>query len=271
MEQHTHLPETNRLSVLTSTILLAYALTPFVNIPVSDLRINLPIGVFSFSINFSTIVSILVATLAGFGTDWLLRGHPHFELKSSIPHSLLPAMTAWVIGIPLSTLGFGVSWWALFAIGGVLLVLVFIAEYITVDFTDIRFAPAAVGLTALSFGLFLILAITLRAAGLRLYLVLPALALPVFLISLRTIYLRSNGQWRLSWTVCITLVVTQIATGLQYLPVKPLGYGLFLIAPAYALTSLAVSMEEGHPFRSAWPGPLIIMVILVFLGFVFGG
>lgn len=269
MEEHTHLPEANQLSVLASTILLAYALTPFVTIPAVDLSISLPIGFFSFSINFLTIVSIIVAALAGIGADWLLRAHPHLEKRSTIPHILLPTMTAWVIGIPLSTLGFGVSWWALYAFGGVLLVMVFIAEYITVDFSDIRFAPAAVGLTALSFALFLILSISLRAAGLRLYLALPTLAVPVFLVSLRTIYLRSNGRWHLAWALGITLVIIQIATGLQYLPVTPLGYGLFLVAPAYGLTSFAVSIEEGRPVRSAWLGPLVIMVILVALGLLF--
>ncbi len=269
MEEHTHLPEANQLSVLVSTILLAYALTPFVKIPALDFGISLPIGVFSFSINFLTIVSVLVAALAGVGSDWLLRSHPHLEKSSTIPHILLPTMTAWVIGIPLSTLGFGVSWWALYAIGGVLLVMVFIAEYITVDFSDIRFAPAAIGLTALSFALFLILAITLRAAGTRLYLALPGLAVPVFLVALRTIYLRSNGQWRLAWAVGITLVIAQLAVGLQYLPVTPIGYGLFLVAPAYGLTSFAVLLEEGRPIRSAWLGPSVIVVLLVALGFVF--
>jgi hypothetical protein len=268
MEEHTHLPEANQLSVLASTILLAYALTPFVKIPAIDFGVSLPFGVFSFSINFLTIVSILVAALAGVGSDWLLRSHPHLEARSTIPHILLPTMTAWVIGVPLSTLDFDVSWWVLYAMGGVLLVMVFIAEYIAVDFSDIRFAPAAIGLTALSFALFLILAITLRSAGWRLYLVLPGLAVPVFLVALRTIYLRSNGQWRLAWAVGITLVIVQIATGLQYLPVTPIGYGLFLVAPAYSLTSFAVLIEEGRPVRSAWPGPLIIMVLLVALGLV---
>ncbi len=112
MEEHSHLPEANQLSVLASTILLAYALTPFVKIPAFDLSVNLPIGVFSFSLNFLTIVSVLVAALAGVGADWLLRSHPHLEKGSTIPHILLPTMTAWVIGIPLNTSGFGVSWWA---------------------------------------------------------------------------------------------------------------------------------------------------------------
>jgi hypothetical protein len=271
MQEHTHLPQTNQLSVLASTILLAYALTPFINIPATDLTLNLPFGVFSYSLNFSTIVSILVAALAAVGVDWLLRSHPHHEEKVSVQHSLLPALTAWVIGIPLSTLGFGLAWWTLFAMGGILLVLVFIAEYIVVDFSDVRFGPAAGGLNALSFALFLILTISIRTAGLRLYLALPAVALPIFLISLRTLYLRSNGQWRLVWAAGITLVVVQIAIGLQYLPVSPLGYGLYLVGPGYAITNAAVSLEEGRTLRSFWLEPVVIVVLLMLLAFAFGG
>ena len=271
MDEHTHLPQMNQLSVLASTILLAYALTPFVNIPVTSLTLRLPFAVFTFSLNFSTIVSILVAALAGFGADWLLRSHPHRESKTTIDHSLLPALTAWVIGIPLSSLGFGLGWWILFAIGGILLVLIFVAEYIVVDFSDVRFGPAAGGLSALSFALFLILAISIRSTGLRLYLALPALAVPIFLISLRTLYLRTNGQWHLVWAAGITLVILQIAIGLQYLPVSPLGYGLYLVGPAYAITTAAVSIEEGRSLRSFWPEPVVVLVLLVLLAFAFGG
>jgi len=271
MEEHNHLPEINQLSVLSSTILLAYALTPFINISVADFSINLPFGVFSFTINFLTIVSILVAALAGFGADWLVHSHPHPQQQVPIQHCLLPAMTAWVIGIPLNTLSYGTGWWILFAMGAALLVLVFVAEYIAVDFSDTRFGPAVGGLSALSMALFLILAITIRAVGTRLYLALPAIAILIFLISLRTLYLRSSGQWNWVAALGISMATVQIALCLQYLPVGPLGYGLYLVAPVYGLISLAITLEEGRPLRPALVEPAVIMVLLVLLAFLFGG
>jgi hypothetical protein len=84
----------------------------------------------------------------------------------------------------------GVLWWAVFAIGGGLLILVLIAEYIVIDPSDVRHTLAAAGLTALSFTLYLILAIVLRSAGLRLFWMLPALMLAAGLVSLRTLHLR---------------------------------------------------------------------------------
>jgi hypothetical protein len=271
MDEHNHLPGINQLSVLASTILLAYALTPFINISVADFTINLPFGIFSFTINFLTIVSILVAALAGFGADWLIKSHPHPQQRVPIQHCLLPALTAWVIGIPLNTLGYGVGWWILFALGAVLLVLVFVAEYIAVDFSDTRFGPAVGGLSALSLALFLILAITIRAAGLRLYLALPGLAILILLISLRTLYLRSSGRWNWVTALGISLVTVQIALGLQYLPVSALGYGLYLTAPVSAMISVAVSLEEGRPLRPALVEPAVIMVLLLLLAIIIGG
>jgi hypothetical protein len=82
-----------------------------------------------------------------------------------------------------------------------LLILVFVAEYIVFDLSDARHVPAIVGLTAVSFALYLILIIAVRAAGLRLYLLLPALVIPIGLVSLRTLYLRLGGRWCLGWAL----------------------------------------------------------------------
>jgi hypothetical protein len=82
---------------------------------------------------------------------------------------------------------------------------VFIAEFIVVDYSDTRHAPATMGLTAVGFALYLIVAIAVRAAHLRLYLALPALVIPMGLVMLRTLHLRLSGRMfvvivALSWT-----------------------------------------------------------------------
>ena len=66
MEERQNLPETNQLSVLISTILLAYAVSPFIKIPDAGINLQLPFGSFSFPINFSTIVSGLFEFLTDF-------------------------------------------------------------------------------------------------------------------------------------------------------------------------------------------------------------
>jgi hypothetical protein len=271
MEERQQLPDANRLSVLASTILLAYAISPFISLPATELTLNLPGAVFSFGLNVGTLVSILVAALAGVGTDWLLRSHPIINGQSTFQHWLLPALTAWVIGVPLGTLGISPQWWAVFALGGVLLILVFVAEYIVVDLSDARHVPAIVGLTAVSFALYLILIIAVRAAGLRLYLLLPALIIPIALVSVRTLYLRLGGRWCIGWAIAIALFVGQLAAGLHYWPLPPLSYGLILLGPAYALTSMVGSIEEGRSWRTLWIEPVVMLVTMWVLAGILGG
>jgi hypothetical protein len=270
MEEHRHLPDANRFSVLTATILLAYALTPFIKLPESSFTLQLPGIIFPFRFTFSSLISIIVALLAAVGTDWLLRGHPHLGKQKTFQHSLLPAMTAWVIGLPLSALIIGTAWWVVFTLGGVLLALVFYAEYIVVDFSDMRHAPATVGLTAVSFSLFLILSIAVYSTALRLYLLLPALVIPMVLVSLRALYLRLGGRWCISWSIGISLVVGQIAMALHYWPLSPLAYGLLLLGPAYALTGIAGSIEEKRPWATLWIEPVIMLVIFWGLAIILG-
>jgi hypothetical protein len=271
VEEHQHLPDANRLSVLAATILLTYALTPFLNIPESNLEINLPGVVFYFNLNIATIISLLVAALAAVGSDWIVRDHPGLGKQNTMQHWLMPALTAWVIGVPLSTLKAGPQWWAVFAFGGLLLILVFVAEYIVVDLSDIRHAPATVGLTGLSFALYLILAIAVRSAGLRLYLLLPALVIPLALVCLRTLYLRLGGRWCIKWAVGIAVIIGQIALGLHYWPVSPLTFGLILLGPSYAITSIAGSVEEGHSWHTFWIEPLIMLIVLWGLAVIIKG
>lgn len=270
LEERGYLPDSNRLSVVASTILLAYALTPFVSLPPLQLNLGLAGALFPVSINFGAVISLLAALLAGAGTDWLLRGHPGLDLQSLPQHWILPALTAWVIGVPLNSLKVGASWWAVFALGGVLLVLVLMAEYIVVDFNDVRFGPATIGVTAVSYALFLVLAISGRAAGLRLYLELPAVVAAVAVVTLRTLYLRLGGRWSIHWGVGVALAVGGLVVGLHYWPISPLSYGLFLLGPAYSLSSLAGSIEEGHPARTIWVEPGLMTLALWTLAFILG-
>jgi hypothetical protein len=262
MDERRYFPDMNRLSVLTATILLAYAIARFVDLPAREITIPLPGLYLIFSLNFQSLVSVLVAALAAAGMEWLIRDHPGLGSQSTFQHWLLPCLTALVIGFPLNTLSSGPEWWIVFAMGGALLILVYIAEYIVVDAADIRHPHVTAGLTALSFALFLILAIAVRGAGMRLYLALPALVPAIWLLSLRTLYLRLGGRWLFAWSTGIALVIGQLAAGLHYWPIGPIPYGLALLGPAYALTSYAASYEEGRLIPGRLIEPAVMLVAI---------
>jgi hypothetical protein len=259
MAANRYLPDSNRLSVLTAAVLLAFALTRFIQAPDYTLQLQLPGFYFAINLDLNTITTILAAGLTATGMDWMLRGHPALRDNRTIEHWILPTLTTFVIGIPLTLLPGGGLWWLGFGVGGVLLVLVFLAEYIVVEPADSYYPTATAGLTALSFAMYLILAVALRYAGARLFLVVPALLLAAFFVSLRTLHLRLSSRWQFAWAAGIALASVQLAAGLHYWPVSPVRYGLLLLGPLYALTSLAAGLGEGNSLRRAAVEPAVML------------
>jgi hypothetical protein len=260
VERTNYLPNADRLSVLSAMILLSYAASRFIDLPLQVLGLQLPGFYLAIELNIHTIVAFLVAGLTAAGADILLRDHPGLSGKRPIEHWLLPALTAWTLGIPLSQLPVGPQWMISFLVSGALLMLVLVAEYIAVDPNDGRYLLASAGLTAVSYALFLILVIILRSAGLRLYVILPALVLASGLVSLRTLHLRLMGRWMFLPTMAITLVVAGIISALHYWPLSPIIYGLAILGPAYSLTSLVGGLSEGQTLRQAIIEPAVVLV-----------
>jgi hypothetical protein len=256
------MPNPDHLSVLAATILIAYASVRLIDLPLEPLNMQLPGFFLSVEINAATLITLLVAGLMATGSDLLLRDHPMLKGRLTLEHWLLPALTAWVIGVPLYRLPLSPQWLAGFAIGGALLILVLIAEYISVDPQDRRYGLASAGLTAVSFALFLMLAIAMRSAGLRLFYILPALTLAASLVILRTLHLRLGGRWLFLETAALTLFVAQLVAAFHYLPLSPIAYGLALLGPAYALSSLISALSEGIPIRQAILEPCLALIAM---------
>ncbi len=230
------LPNFDRLSVLIATILLAYTSARFVNLPARNLGFQFPGFYLGVQLNANTIIGLLVAGLTGSGTYWLIRDHQSFKSTLAIQHLILPSVTALVIGVPLNNLPFGLVWWSVFIVGGLILSAVLTAEYITIDPADIR-QPAAAGvLTALSFALYLILAISLRATNARLLLLLPPLFAAGGLVSLRTMNLRLQGRWLYPQAIGIALILKPNCRGPALFAGTPDLLWPLLLGLAYAQT-----------------------------------
>ena len=249
-DEHRHMPDTNRLSVLTAAILLAYALAHLIETPHNALNFSVLGIVISIPLNLNMAATLIASGLTAAGMDWLLRGHPHLEQESTFQHWILPALTAFILGIPLYNLPVGPAWWLVFGLGGALLLLVFLAEYIALDSSDVRYPAASAGLVALSYTLFLILMTSLSYSEARL-LVVVSLAFPAAgMVALRALRLRT-GQWKFAWAIGIGLILTQLAAALHYLPLGPVQVGLALLGPLYALTELAQNLDEETSLRRA--------------------
>ena len=260
-ENRSYLPSADRVGVLIASVLLAFALTRLIQSPRFTLTIALPGFYFAYPVTLGTAMSILTAALSATGMSWLTREHPTLGQKSNIEHIMLPTLTTFVIGAPLSILPNGIAWWIGFSFAAILLVIVFLAEYITIDPSAPAYGFARAGLTALAYALFLILATSLRLSGARMFLLVPAIFIVTALICLRILHLDGTDRWDFPWALGIGLVCAQIGAGLHYWPLTPIQFGLALTGPLYALTMLSTSLAEEIPLRRAALAPAIIVGI----------
>ena len=259
MNENRYLPNANRVGVLTAAVLLTYALNHLIKTPQYIIELQLPGFYISYPFGLSTVMVILSAGLTATGMDWLLRSHPSLGGTRTIEHWLLPTLATFIIGVPLALLPAGSAWWIGFVIGSLLLALIFMAEYIVVEPSAPNYAIATAGLTALSYAVYLILTTALRFAGARLFLLAPALFVVAGLVSLRTLHLRVGKRWEFHWAFGIALICTQIGAGLHYWPMSPIQFGLALLGPLYALSTLTGNLLEGVPLRRAMVEPLIAL------------
>ncbi len=249
-EEHRHMPDSNRLSVLIAAILLAYAFAHLIENQGYLMNLKLLGVVVPVDLNFNMAAVLMASGLTAAGMDWLLKGHPHFEVQNTFQHWILPALTAFVLGVPLYNLPFGLAWWLSFGVGGVLLLLIFLAEYIALDASDVRYPAASAGLVAFSYTMFLILITTLSFFAARLFFVAVIVFFAAGLVALRALHLRT-GKWEFAWALGIAVILTQLAAALHYWPLQPVQYGLALLGPLYALTELAQNLYEKIPLRRA--------------------
>jgi hypothetical protein len=261
-----NLPNPERLSIVMATILLAYALTKFVNVPSKVISINF-IGIFiPITINFNSIVTVSVAGMTASGADWLYREHPTLGRKSTTPHLLLPGITAWILSIVLTRLPNSPLWWVIFSTGGAFLLLVILAEYIALDDENIRHHLAMAMLNALSYAIFLALAVALRSSGLRLIMILPAVAIATGALSLRIIHLYNPVQWYFYHSFACLIILSQLATALHYLPVSPLSFGLFLLGALYATINFISNIINERLIRIVVFESISAMAVLWIIG-----
>ncbi|GAB4417144.1 MAG: hypothetical protein Kow002_03430 [Anaerolineales bacterium] len=251
VESKQYLPDINRLGVLSAIVLLTFALTNVIQTPQLTFELQLPGFYIETPLSLRTIMIVLATGLTATGMDWLLRGHPSLRDKAAIEFWLLPTLSTLIIGLPLWVLPGGTTWWIGFLIGGLLLIFIFVAEYIVVDPSAPSYAIATTGLTALSYAVFLILAITLRYGSARLFVLGPVLFIAAGLVSLRVLHLRLSRLWAFAWAGGIALICMQLGASLHYWPISPTQFGLALLGPLYACTTLAGNLLEDIPTSRA--------------------
>lgn len=246
MNRVQHLPNRDRLSVLVAIILLALALAKFIDIPSQVFTYQIPGLFLRFELSLKTSVTVLVTAMAASGAAWLLSQHPKRSKNTLLPHLLLPAFTTWVAEVALDRISLSAAWWVAFGISGLMIMLVMMAEYISLDPQDIRSQLVEPGLIALTYALFFVFAVSLKILDLRLYLILPGMILAAGMVSLRILNLHLKMDWPIAFGLVPVVVVAQFATAFHYLPMTPMAFGLILLGLLYAVIIFLSGYHEGQ-------------------------
>ncbi len=273
MNPRESLPDINRLSIVAAVIMLAFALTQLISFPTQIYSLTV-FGIrLDFSLNIQTIVILLTGFLAAAGMDWLILSHPDNERYQSrweyVRHWILPVLTTSAIGVTLSAFPGGIEWLVMFVLGSFLLIAVLISEYNVINTEDERHPLATIALTGLSYALYLLLAIAVRSANLRLYILLPILAVGGMMVISRTLYMRL-GTWQTLWALVISLIVSEISIGFHYLPLSPTQFGVLLMGSAYALTSIVTAITEARRGWAFWSEPLGMFIVMILFSVLWG-
>ena len=259
MKKAQELPDSNRLSIVFSSILLAYVLTKFINDPSRVILLNIIGILIPIQINYRTLATIAITVMAASGTDWILRDTSRKYKIHALPHLILPTLTSWILSILLINLSLSPLWWLVFSFGGILFYLVILAEFIVSAPNDPRKDFAGAGLNALSMVVFFILAISLRSTKTRLIMLLPAEALAACLVSVRIFHLQLGRKSKFSHAVITALIVIQISAPLHYFPLNPIGFGLLLLGPLYGLVNFIINIDQRQSYKEPAKESLIAL------------
>ncbi len=267
------MPDIDRLSVVTATIMLAFAMTQLISLPIQQFSFAVFGIVVDYMFDFSTVMIGFTVLLAAAGTEWLIQSHPEKSRYTSrweyIRHWIVPVLTSLVIGVALNAFAGRLVWWVVYILGSLLLFAVFIAEYNVVIADDYRNPLATVGLSALSFVLYLLLAIAVSSEGLRLFVRVPLLGAGAMMVISRALFLRL-GKWHTLWAVVASLILSEIVVGFHYLPLSPIQFGLLLVGIAYALTSIITAIKESRQSLALWGEPISMIALMVLASLILG-
>lgn len=261
-------PNRERLSVVVATIMLAYAISQAIDLPANPTPIVIGGIVVPFRFDLNFIVTLAVAGLTATGTDWIIRDHPAVSKKTTIPHLLLPTLSAWVLSISLNNLADVPFKWLVLLVGGVFLLVVILAEYFVLNPEDYR-APIGVALlTAIAYAMILALSVTLESTDQRLIVSVPAIMIGTGILSMRILQLQTSQSWPWLESIACIFFVTQTAAALHYLPLAPLANGVIVLGALFGIVNFIINLAQEVSFlrtviESAVPFALALLLALL--------
>jgi hypothetical protein len=233
---------TDRLSIISALIILNYALMPFIYSPAIPINLSI-LGInFDFQLQYADLMVLSASSFAAIGTYWLIYDHPNMKRSDTLIHLILPTLAAGAMSIPLNVISIGPAWWVVFALVSILIIFTLVAEYYSIDPEHSLFALSKIILVPLAISLLLLISISARSAGYRLYLEIAVLGIAFAIILIRLNSLFPTVE-RKSKTFLSTYLFIQILVVCHYLPLSSIPFGLMLTGFASFLINLSFASD----------------------------
>jgi len=222
-------PAFDRISTLTSLILITYGLVRLMTLP----SVEADVALFGLLINLEfkpqTVMLVLAAALAAAGSEWLIKGHTK-PVRSNlvIEHWVIPSFAAIAIGVVVIRIPSSPQLWLALVVGAFLLVAVLTAEFIVAYKDDPRYANVALALRGLAFLLLTGSYFAISESQLRAIFAVPLVMIISIVVSWRLFHLAFPNVPKWTWAALLGMLTGQIAIGLHYLPLSPLSTSLLL-------------------------------------------
>jgi len=257
----------NRFSILLAFLALSFALIYL--LPVKPVVDSLDILGFHLELTFQSFVPFLLALVVGVGSVWVYFAHPiwlrkKLNLIELLPHLMLPFIATMILSVVLNQSERGLTWWVVYVLGFIIVSLLLRAEYVLIEATGIHTLGYSILVISFSFGLFLLLTISLKNSGIRIIAQFLFFFLSAFFVSYRLLSLRTGINEKFLTALIASWLVTQLAVVLHYVFVPPIQYGILLSGLLYSLTSYLSLYQEQKKWRQ-YPEAIIMSVVTIIL------
>lgn len=249
----TLIPGRQHLSVLVGIVLLSIVLTQFIELPTRPVGISVLGSPLGFELSSDWLMAALLAGLACTGTDAIVRTHPRAR-EVSLQHTFVYWVQPGLVGLVAARLLAQAPTRAIWAAGlvatGVLIVIVLIAEYTTVDRLAPSYSQARLLLNTLAYVLaFALFVIVYQSHGRSLITATTTLVFS-FALALDVLWGAGAEPGRTTaLAAAVGLVLGQCDWAMNYWQISAWSGGMLLLLVFYVMTGVATQHLQGRLTR----------------------
>ena len=253
-----------QLNRIIAIMLLTFTFAQLVTLPSREFSFQFAGIYFAFNFNLKNIFALLNVAIVTTGSFTIFNQRAK-RRRISLVHAILPALTTWMISIPLFATTLNLLWWVELILFGALLFLIIYAEYLVADEVEEQYEQLLSRLLeSVAFAIFFIISAILFAINMRLSFMLPPLFLLTFFISLRLFELRTS-QWLIFESLTMAFIIAQFAAVFNYFNFSAIPLGILLFGILYSLNNFILKTNQKKIQLPIVIESTIILVITVLL------